>query len=219
MRKFLIVFMSTLFVISVYLLNKDTKELIFKTGDSLSLSINSYNIQSYDNHYKDYLKNKLEECIIYGNQNYRIGELLRDIKDNIKVYNRPIQNILIKSDLIILEIGIDELYMALNVSDKYRYLDEMIYNMDELIKLIRKYCKEKIILVGYYNPTRNIDNQKYINYINDKYYDISKKYNIKYLNIDELNNKIYFSTNNYHINDRGYNWLNSQIMKTIYKNT
>ena len=219
MRKFLIVFMSTLFVISVYLLNKDTKELIFKTGDSLSLSINSYNIQSYDNHYKDYLKNKLEEYIIYGNQNYRIGELLRDIKDNIKVYNRPIQNILIKSDLIILEIGIDELYMALNVSDKYRYLDEMIYNMDELIKLIRKYCKEKIILVGYYNPTRNIDNQKYINYINDKYYDISKKYNIKYLNIDELNNKIYFSTNNYHINDRGYNWLNSQIMKTIYKNT
>lgn len=218
MRKFLLVFMTLLLVISIYLLNKDNKKFIFKVGDSLSLSINSYNIMSYDGYYKDYLKNKLEEYIIYGEVNYRIGELIRDINDNIKINNRTIQNILIKSDLVIIEIGIDELYMALNVSNKYEYLDEMVNDMEKLINLVKKYCKEKIIIVGYYNPTRNIENQKYVDYINEKYYDISKKYKINYLNIDELNNKEYFSSNNYHINDKGYNWLNSQIMKTIYKN-
>ena len=218
MRKFLLVFMTLLLVISIYLLNKDNKKFIFKVGDSLSLSINSYNIMSYDGYYKDYLKNKLEEYIIYGEENYRIGELIRDINDNIEINNRTIQNILIKSDLVIIEIGIDELYMALNVSNKYEYLDEMVNDMEKLINLVKKYCKEKIIIVGYYNPTRNIENQKYVNYINEKYYDISKKYKINYLNIDELNNKEYFSSNNYHINDKGYNWLNSQIMKTIYKN-
>lgn len=218
MRKFLLVFMTLLLVISIYLLNKDNKKFIFKVGDSLSLSINSYNIMSYDNYYKDYLKNKLEEYIIYGEENYRIGELIRDIEKNIKIDNRTIQNILIKSDLVIIEIGIDELYMALNVSDKYNYLDEMVNDMDKLINLVKKYCKEKIILVGYYNPTKNIENQIYVNYINEKYNDISKKYKISYLNIDELNNEKYFSSNNYHINDKGYNWLNSQIMKTIYKN-
>ena len=214
MKKFLLIFMVSLFVLAIYILYKDDKELILKVGDSLSLSINSYNIKSYDDYYKDYLGNRYENYIVYGKENYRIGELIRDIKSNININNKTIQNILIKSDLVIIEIGIDELYMALNVSDKYKYLDGMINNMDELISIIRKYCKEKILLVGYYNPTSN--NQKYINYINERYKDISEKYNIKYLNIDELNDRKYYSGNNYHINDKGYLWLNSQIIKAIY---
>ena len=214
MKKFLLIFMVILFVLTIYILYKDEKELIFKVGDSLSLSINSYNIKSYDNYYKDYLGKKYEDYIVYGKENYRIGELLRDIESNIEVNNKTIQNILIKSDLVIIEIGIDELYMALNVSDKYKYLDGMINDMNKLINIIKKYCKEKILLVGYYNPNSN--NQKYINYINERYEDISKKYNIKYLNIDELNNRKYYSGNNYHINDKGYLWLNNQIIKAIY---
>ena len=218
MKRFLLIYMITLFVLGIYMLNRDNKELIFKIGDSLSLSINSYNVSSYDDYYKDYLGKKLEDYLIYGNQNYRIGELKRDIENNIKINSRNIQNILIKSDLVIIEIGIDELVMALNVSDRYKYLDEMINNMNELVHIIKKYCKEKILLVGYYNPFKN-EYQKYIDYINNKYKEISQKYNIKYLNIDELSKKEYFSSNNYHINDLGYNWLNNQIMKTIYENT
>jgi lysophospholipase L1-like esterase len=207
--------MITLFVLGIHILNKDDKQLIFKIGDSLSLSINSNNIQSYDDYYKDYLGKNLEGYIIYGDQNYRIGELVRDIKSNIEINNRSIQNILIKSDLVIIEIGIDELYMALNVNDKYKYLDGMIDNMDELVKEVKKYCKEKVLLIGYYNPS-NKDNLKYVNYINERYFDISKKYNISYLDISELNNPKYFSGNNYHLNDRGYLWLNSQIIQAIY---
>ena len=217
MRKFLLIFMISLFVLTIYILYKDDKETIFKVGDSLSLSINSYNSQSYDDYYKDYLNKKFENYIIYGGANYRIGELVRDIKSNVKINERNIQNILIKSDLVIIEIGIDELYMALNVSDKYKYLDGMISNMEELISQIKVYCKEKILLVGYYNPSNEF-NSKYVNYINNRYKDISEKYNIMYLNIDELNDRKYFSGNNYHINDKGYLWLNSQIIKTVYEN-
>ena len=215
MKKFLLIYMVILFTTAIYLLNKDNKQFIFKTGDSLSLSLNSYNIYSYDNYYKDYLKDKLENYIVYGNINYRIGELKRDIEKNIKINNRTIQNILIKSDLIILEIGIDELMYALNVVDKYTYLDGMVSNMESLIFLIRKYSKEKIVLVGYYNPSI-IENQKYIDYINDKYKEICKKYNIKYLDVGQLNKKEYFSSNNNHLNDKGYNWINNQIIKAIY---
>lgn len=216
MKKFLLFFMVTLFIIGIYMLKKDNKELIFKVGDSLSLSLNSYNIESYDNYYKDYLKNKYEDYIVYGSKNYRIGELIRDIENNKIINNRTIQNILIKSDLVIIEIGIDEIYMALNVSNKYEYLDGMVSDMEKLLNLIRKYCKEKIVLVGYYNPSKE-ENQKYIDYINDKYYEISEKYKIKFINVSELNNKKYFSSNNYYINDKGYNWLNNEIIKRVYK--
>jgi lysophospholipase L1-like esterase len=214
MKKFLIFYFIVLFVITITILNKDNKELIFKIGDSLSLSKNSFNSRSYDNYFKDYLKNKFEDYIVYGYSNYRIGELKRDISDNIIINNRPIQNILIKSDLVIIEIGIDELMYALNVLEKYEYLDGMINSMEELIKLIKKYCKEKILLVGYYNPSNEDD--KYIEYINNKYFELSKKYNIYYLDITELNKKMYFSSNNHYLNDKGYNWLNTQIIKTIY---
>lgn len=216
MKKFLLFFMIVLFIIGIYLLTKDNKELIFKIGDSLSLSINSYNIKSYDNYYKDYLKDKYEDYIVYGNKNYRIGELIRDIENNTKINNRNIQNILIKSDLVIVEIGIDEINMALNVDNKYEYLDGLVNDMDKLIKLIRKYCKEKIVLVGYYNPSDK-SNQKYIDYINDKYYEISEKYKIIFINVDELNQDKYFSNNNYYLNDKGYNWLNNEIIERVYK--
>ena len=131
--------------------------------------------------------------------------------------DKNIQNILIKSDLVIIEIGIDELYNSLNVNNKYGYLDEMINKMEELISTIRKYCKEKIVLVGYYN-IGGLDNLKYVNYVNDKYKDISTKYNIMYIDLDFLNDKKYFSGNNYHLNDIGYIELNNRILNTVYKN-
>ena len=217
MKKFLLFLMVSLLVLTIYILNKDNKEYIFKIGDSLAMSINSKNIPSYDDYYKDYLKNDFEKYIVHASYNYRIGEAIRDIKSNIKVSDKNIQNILIKSDLVIIEIGIDELYNSLNVNNKYEYLDEMTSKMEELISIIRKYCKEKIVLVGYYN-IGNLDNLKYVNYVNDKYKDISSKYNIMYIDLDFLNDKKYFSGNNYHINDIGYIELNNKILSTVYKN-
>ena len=55
MKKFLLFLMVSLLVLTIYILNKDNKEYIFKIGDSMALSINSKNIPSYDDYYKDYL--------------------------------------------------------------------------------------------------------------------------------------------------------------------
>ena len=109
----------------------------------------------------------------------------------------------------------DNTHCDICLNQEYSYLDGMVLEMDKLLTLIRKYCKEKIVLVGYYNPSTQ-DKQKYIDYINDKDKELSKKYNLKYLNVDELNNKKYFIENNYHLNDKGYYWLNSNIVKAIY---
>lgn len=221
MKKILFVTIIIFLVIIIYIINIDKKELVFKIGDSLSLSINSYNISSYDEYVKEYLINekKYEDYIIYGKSNYKIGELQRDIKNNIDINDRHIQNILIKADLIILEIGIDDLKNILSNNNNYiyEYLDGIGRNMEELVKLIRSYCKEKILLVGYYNLNLNNNNEEYINYINNIYKSISNKYDIYYLDVDFLNSSLYFSNpDNHYLNDKGYKLLNEEIIKLIY---
>jgi len=157
MKKIIFLFLIITVVFLTYIFNLDKKELVFQIGDSISLSKNSYGISSYNLHIKDYLNNinKYEDFIVYGKENYKIGELKRDIENNIKINDRNIQNILIKADLIIIEIGTDDLVPILFNYEKekiYEYLDGITHNMDLLINNIKKYCKEKILLVGYYNP-------------------------------------------------------------------
>lgn len=224
MKKIIFICILVLFVFIIYIINIDKKEFVFLVGDSLSLSKNSYGITNYDGYLNDYLKkrNISEKYIIYGKEEYRIGELERDIKSNIIVNDRHIQNILIKADLVIIEIGIDNLVPILFSNDKdyiYDYLDGIIVNMESLIKIIKSYCKEKILLVGYYNPYLNNNNIKYINYVNEKYKSISNKYQIDYLDLSDLNKEEYFSNpSNYYLNNKGYKKLNDKIIDLIYKN-
>ena len=224
MKKIIFICILVLFVFIIYIINIDKKEFVFLVGDSLSLSKNSYGITNYDGYLNDYLKkrNINEKYIIYGKEEYRIGELERDIKSNIIVNDRHIQNILIKADLVIIEIGIDNLVPILFSNDKdyiYDYLDGIIVNMESLIKIIKSYCKEKILLVGYYNPYLNNNNIKYIDYVNEKYKSISNKYQIDYLDLSDLNKEEYFSNpSNYYLNNKGYKKLNDKIIDLIYKN-
>lgn len=224
MKKIIFICILVLFVFIIYIINIDKKEFVFLVGDSLSLSKNSYGITNYDGYLNDYLKkrNISEKYIIYGKEEYRIGELERDIKSNIIVNDRHIQNILIKADLVIIEIGIDNLVPILFSNDKdyiYDYLDGIIVNMESLIKIIKSYCKEKILLVGYYNPYLNNNNIKYIDYVNEKYKSISNKYQINYLDLSDLNKEEYFSNpSNYYLNNKGYKKLNDKIIDLIYKN-
>ncbi len=224
MKKIIFICILVLFVFIIYIINIDKKEFVFLVGDSLSLSKNSYGITNYDGYLNDYLKkrNISEKYVIYGKEEYRIGELERDIKSNIIVNDRHIQNILIKADLVIIEIGIDNLVPILFSNDKdyiYDYLDGIIVNMESLIKIIKSYCKEKILLVGYYNPYLNNNNIKYIDYVNEKYKSISNKYQINYLDLSDLNKEEYFSNpSNYYLNNKGYKKLNDKIIDLIYKN-
>lgn len=81
----------------------------------------------------------------YGNYNYvyndtKITDLINDIKYNKKIENRYIQNILIKASTIYLNLN-----NLFNYED-YEKIMVSIEDLENLIVLLRKYCKEQIII-------------------------------------------------------------------------
>ena len=195
-------------------------------GDSSSLGINSYGNKTYG--YNDYIKNYLETNNflnsynnIFSKSKYRISELNNDIINNKDViYNNRTYNIrksLRETDLLTIFIGMDEVIDLINRNNTSE-IDNLINNMDNLIKNIKLYCKNKIILIGYYNPYDNIDFYKLFSYISDKYIEIAKKYNIIYVDINNIvsNDKtILPNKNDYHLTSKGYLKISNRVIKFI----
>ena len=199
-------------------------------GDSITLGINSYGNNTYG--YNDYLKTYLENNDLIHNynnlfckSNYKIEELTNDIKNNKnilykdKTYN--IRKTLRESDLLTLSIGMDELVNILDNND-FNYiknkLDEITNNMDKLLEQITKFSKANIILIGYYNPSNTYtkDTDRIFAYLKDKYQNLSKKYNINYIDIYNIikENKNYLpNKNDYHLTSKGYLRIAKEIIE------
>ena len=127
----------------------------------------------------DYKFNKKSNLVLsFGtmkaNYNYRysdtkITDIINDISNNIEIKSRKIQNILIKASAI---------YINLNGIFNYNNFDNMLVNVlefEKLIKLIRKYSKEKI----YVNLLK--EENDISNYANEKLMLKLKKYDIIFL--------------------------------------
>ncbi len=173
-------------VFIIYISNIDNKIYYFNVID------NKYEFETYNELLQSDI-NDLERYVNYESDNqYRITDLIRDINDNIKINDKTIQNILIKADITTIRIGNNELNYKIsntNMNELFDYSDELLEDLEKLIKLIRKYSKEKIALIGYFN-----NNEYYTelySYINVRAKDICDKYNIIFIetnnqfNIDE----------------------------------
>ena len=68
----------------------------------------------------------------------------------------------------------------------YNYVDSILNDIDNLLKLLRKYSKEEIYMIGYYN-NYNITYQELFDYVNKRLRDLCKTYNIKFIDISNLN--------------------------------
>ena len=106
----------------------------------------------------------------FVNNDYRIIDLLNIIKYNeeIEINNKliSIHQILKKSDIIILSVGMNDIYQKLNsdTKDIYTYSNDMINNMELILDEIDRYDHQKVYLLGYYNPTNKHDDiYTYIN--------------------------------------------------------
>lgn len=194
-------------------------------GDSFDIGINSYGNITYS--YRDYVKNYLSNNDLlhktnfyYSKNDYKIEELLMDIKNNKDILvNDQVHNLrkdIREADLITIAIGMDELINIIeydgtlkNINELYQNLDKLINNMDNLINNINKLTVGKVYLIGYYNPYNNQDNDlnKVFSYLDDAYFNISKKNKITYLSINNLikNNPNYLpNKKDYHLNSKGY---------------
>lgn len=200
-KKILVMSIAVFLVFLIYLTTIDKKIylLTLSTNTSFDLlnSINEkkdYNIL-VNNYLKD--KNILEKNInSYISDSDRIVDIIDKIEENytINIDNKKqtIKNALIKADLLTVDIGINELQTKLllknNTNEEiYEYIDQLMIDYKKLLEILREYCKEDIVLIGYYSSDYNYE--KYIGYFNEKLNNLASKYDIIFIDTNNLYQK------------------------------
>lgn len=177
-------------------------------------SLNYTDLIMNDINKKNKLKKYSKDLIFFD---IRITDFINKIEKNEKVNNNYIQNILNKTNLLLINIGSSELnYKFQNIekynsndNEIYKYLDEMSNDINRLLFLIRKYSNTKIIFIGYYNETSNFLYNNYYLYINKK---IKNNKNIIFIDVfDILKNK----KSNYYLDDEENMLIYNKIMNKI----
>ena len=134
--------------------------------------------------------------------NARIIDIINDIKDNKSIDGFHIQNMLKRTNILILNVGENEIYYKLStVNDDenriFKYLDEVFDDYLLLLDIIKRYNDGKIIVLGYYNNTNDKHNDKYYKYMNNMIYRYCKNHDLLYIDSFEiLNNNSDYLTNN-----------------------
>lgn len=222
---FSIVIMS---VFLIYLTTLDKSICYVALGDFLTVGVTADKTKDYgfSDYVNEYLKeqNVVDEYIKeFADNTYRTTDLIRDIKDNKKILindkERTLKNVLIKADLLTVSVGTNDVISVMSSensnSNFYDYLDSILVDMDELFSLLRQYCKEDIIVIGYYNPYYG--NKKFdsaFSYMNTKVNHLSQKYGIKYVDIYDLyesNLNFLPVINDIHPSDLGYSSIFDMI--------
>lgn len=243
--KLLIGFIITgIILISIFFITRDKKVYYLSLGDSLAAGQTPNNTieESYGDYVTEYLKDR-EVLEFYtkkfAKSGYRSIDLLNDLKNNkkIKVDDKEItiKHALIKADLVTVSIGSNDLFYKLNVGnefdmnefdDIYTYVDESISDVDKLLKVLRKSCKEQIMLFGFYNPFTNFSSElantvePIIIYANEKMESLARKYDMTYVDIHD----IFLANDNYlpskleiHPTKEGYKAMSKSVIELIDK--
>ena len=233
MKKIIVPILLVIFIFIIYKANENNLIDYMVIGDSISQGLNSYGNKTYG--YNDYLKSYLENNNLlhkyndfFSKNKYYIKDLTSDIVNNKNIiYNDKNYNIkkeLRESDILTISIGMDELTELLNKKPIYEEiksdLDKIINDMDDLLKIIKKYSKTKIILIGYYNPFNTYDKntERIFSYLADKYTYLSKKYNIEYVDIYNIikKDKSYLPNKlDYHLTSKGYLEITKEIISKV----
>lgn len=232
MKKILIIGVIILSIFIIYLTTIDKKVYFLSLGDEIALGITKqgYYEKNYNDYIKEYLenKNKLEiyinDYVTYGQ---RITDIINDINKNkeIEESNKTIKNALIKADLITLSIGTNDIEALIDNQNKltkidynkiYKNINNIIIDLENLLKQIREYCKEDIILIGLNINTKDEKLNEILNYTNEKFKEQSEKYNIKYIDRYEnnLEEKIYPTKEEYEtLGNKIIEEINNNLLK------
>lgn len=225
----LLIFFSLIALISY--IQTNSKEINYTIlGDKELFSNNLKSVNFADLIYK-----KLDDEEILGfyskdfiKEDIRTIDVINDIDNNYEVDNITIQNILKRTDILILSIGNNEISYKLskiddtinNDNEIYKYLDSVILDINSLVQKIENINKCEIIFLGFYNNTNNENNNKYYKYINKKLENILSKRNIEYINLFNILNKNdnnITKSNPVYITNEGNMEIYNQIIRKIDK--
>ena len=223
MKKIMVIGLIILSIFLIYLCNLDHKVYYL----SLNGFTKNNNIDDYSIYIKNYLKEKgvLEIYIPdYSKENMKTIDLINNINENKKIEKDgkeiTFKNALIKADLVTLSFSSRDIINRLDSHNIYDYIDDLNNDLNKLLKTMREYCKEDIILVGYYNPyPDNQKSTKIFNYLNKRYQETSLDYKVTYINLEQLfEGHSDFLDQNKLPNQAGQNMVASQIINQIDKN-
>jgi len=182
-KVFLSLIIIILVVFFIYIFNFKEDKYYFNIMDK------NYDYKTYNGMIKDKLD--LKTYVNYVENDYRVTDLIRDIKDNKLIDNKKMQNILIKANIITLMMGNNELnYKIKNIdmTELFEYSNSLLEDIDILFNLMRKYCKEKIFFIGFYNSDDYYE--EIYRYMNLRIKDICEHYDIVYIERKDIfNNK------------------------------
>ena len=211
MKKIVFTFLVFIVIFLIYYFNITETIYYASIGDQLSRGINNLNKveNNYGDNIKNYYKDNLSNYVNYSNiDDYRVMDLINDINYNKTIlYNNKeykMQNILIKANYITLSIGMNDILNKNNIS--YDYIDELLKDIENLFIIIRKYNKDKIDYLSFYNI---INNKDLIDYTNNRLEKMCKKYNINYIDISNLKNYI---LEGIYPNNNGYTYITNRIL-------
>ena len=190
-------------------------------GDSLErVYVGDEEVYGYSYYVKKYLTadDLLERYSDeYAKVDTRITDIINDINNNKKVTTGDgsfsLKNALIKADLITLNISSSDVFNKLNKKDViynevYDYIDDLAYDLDNLFKLMREYCKEDILMIGPYNPFSDINSLDVYEYFNKKYRDVCEKYDVIYVDLSDVNE----------LNGESYELIGNRVIGKMRKN-
>lgn len=235
MKKIIAIILILTSIFFIYLTTIDKKVYYLALGDSIAAGVtaNATDTYGYSDYIKTYLENRdLLETYIddFAVSGYRSIDLKRDIIDNKKITindkNITLKNALIKADLITLSIGANDFfyYLNANYNDVYDHINDSLNDVESLFKLIREYCKEDIIVIGYYTPFQEHEKLELmdtaIRFANKKLEELCIEYKMQFVDVFDL-----FKENNYlpnpndiHPSKEGYEAISKEIIKVIDKN-
>lgn len=230
MKIILLILFFGLIVFISYLYSENNEINYTILGDK---EIFSNNLKSVN--FADLVYKKLEDEKVIGfyskdfiKENIRTIDITNDINDNLTIDNISIQNILKRTDMLIISIGNNEINYKLSKNDDdlnneneiYKYLDTVIIDVENLVQKIEILNKSEMIFLGYYNDTNNSKNDKYYKYINKKLQKVLEKRNIIFIDLFNILNKnedYLTSTTPVYITNEGnlaiYNKIVSEIDK------
>lgn len=222
MKKILITGLIFLVIFLIYLANMDKKVYYVALGDSLEREyVSNEEVYGYSYYIKNYLKKDdlLERYSDdFAKADTRITDIIKDINNNAKITTNKgsfsLKNALIKADLITVNISSNDVFNKLKgnnivYNDVYDYIDDLAYDLDNLFKLMREYCKEDIVMVGPYNPfSDSSDKLDVYEYFNEKYKDVCGEYDIIYVDLSDISE----------INGQNYERIANRVIDKMSKN-
>lgn len=201
-------------------------------GDSLAEGINPYGEISYG--YADLIAESLKEenklknyTKKYTESGCKVEDIINDLKTDFEL-KRDLR----ESDLVTISIGANDFLSRINrntinineISSYKNVVSTIIPSINNCIKEVRKYAKNDLIIVGYYNPipflfnTSEKDLDLLFSYIDDEYNKIAKKYNALYISNYQLfkNNNDYLpNPTDIHPSIEGYQAIANNILEKI----